>query len=97
MKKKYFITGFMIILGIIVLSRIKTYNNKDLAVYIENELNSSIPANNENLYVNKIDCDNNVDAYWDNDNWGLFISNLSKKTKCNLYFIHDTQKPYWQI
>ena len=97
MKKKYFITGFIIILGILVLSKIKINNNKDLAVYIENELNSSIPASNENLYVNKIDCDNNVNAYWDNDNWGLFISNFSKKTKCNLYFIHDTEKPYWQI
>ena len=97
MKKKYFITGFMIILGILVLLRLSINNNKDLAVYIENELNSSIPANNENLYVNKIDCDNNVNAYWDNDTWGLFISNFSKKTKCNLYFIHDTQKPYWQI
>ncbi len=97
MKKKYFITGFMIILGIIILLRLSINDNKDLAVYIENELNSSIPASNENLYVNKIDCDNNVNAYWDNDKWGLFISNLSKKTKCNLYFIHDTQKPYWQI
>lgn len=97
MKKKYFITGFIIILGILVLSKVSINNNKDLAVYIENELNSSIPASNENLYVNKIDCDNNVNAYWDNDNWGLFISNFSKKTKCNLYFIHDTEKPYWQI
>ncbi len=97
MKKKYFITGFIIILGILVLSKVSINNNKDLAVYIENELNSSIPANNENLYVNKIDCDNNVNAYWDNDNWGLFISNFSKKTKCNLYFIHDNEKPYWQI
>ena len=97
MKKKYLVTGFIIILGILVLSRINLNNNKDLAVYIDNELNSSIPASNENLYVNKIDCDNNVNAYWDNDNWGLFISNFSKKTKCNLYFIHDTEKPYWQI
>ena len=39
MKKKYFITGFIIILGILVLSRINLNNNKDLAVYIENELN----------------------------------------------------------
>ena len=97
MKKKYLITRFIIILGTLVLSRINISNNKDLAVYIENELNSSIPASNENLYVNKIDCDNNVNAYWDNDNWGLFISNFSKKTKCNLYFIHDTEKPYWQM
>ena len=97
MKKKYFITGFIIILGILVLSKVSINSNKDLAVYIENELNSSIPASNENLYVNKIDCDNNVNAYWDNDNWGLFISNFSKKTKCHLYFIHDTEKPYWQI
>ena len=68
MKKKYLITRFIIILGTLVLSRINISNNKDLAVYIENELNSSIPASNENLYVNKIDCDNNVNAYWDNDN-----------------------------
>ena len=97
MKKKYLITRFIIILGTLVLSRINISNNKDLAVYIDNELNSSIPASNENLYVNKIDCDNNVNAYWDNDKWGLFISNFSKKTKCNLYFIHDTEKPYWQM
>ena len=96
MKKKYFIVISVIILSILTLLK-SNLNNNMLAVYIDNELNDSIPSKSENLYIDKIDCDDDVAATWDNDNWGLFISNLSKKTKCNLNFIHDTEKPYWQV
>ena len=97
MKKKYFFTISIIILGILTLLKINVKNNNTLAVYIDNELKDNIPSKADNLYINKIDCDNDATATWDNDNWGLFISNLSKKAKCNLYFIHDNEKPYWQI
>ena len=97
MKKKYFFTISIIILGILTLLKINVKNNNTLAVYIDNELKDVIPSKSENLYIDNIDCDNDVSATWDNDNWGLFISNLSKKAKCNLHFIHDNEKPYWQI
>ena len=97
MKKKYFFTISIIILGILTLLKINVKNNNTLAVYIDNELKNNIPSKADNLYINKIDCDNDATATWDSDNWGLFISNLSKKAKCNLYFIHDNEKPYWQI
>ena len=97
MKKKYFFTISIIILGILALLKINVKHNNTLAVYIDNDLKNNIPNKADNLYINKIDCDNDATATWDNDNWGLFISNLSKKAKCNLYFIHDNEKPYWQI
>ena len=96
MRKKCFIMVLVIILGILTLLK-SNLNNNMLAVYIENELKDVIPSKSENLYIDNIDCDNDVSATWDNDNWGLFISNLSKKAKCNLHFIHDNEKPYWQI
>ena len=97
MKKKYFFTISIIILGILTLLKINVKNNNTLAVYIDNALKDNIPSKSDKLYINKIDCDNDATATWDNDNWGLFISNLSKKAKCNLYFSHDNEKPYWQI
>ena len=97
MKKKYFFTISIIILGMLTLLKINVKNNNTLAVYIDNELKDNIPSKTDNLYINKIDCDNDTTATWDSDNWGLFISNLSKKAKCNLHFIHDNEKPYWQI
>ena len=77
MKKKYFFTISIIILGILTLLKINVKNNNTLAVYIDNELKDNIPSKTDNLYINKIDCDNDTTATWDNDNWGLFISNLS--------------------
>ena len=97
MKKKYFFTISIIILGILTLLKINVKSDNALAVYVDNALKDNIPSKADNLYINKIDCDNDATATWDNDNWGLFISNLSKKAKCNLYFIHDNEKPYWQI
>ncbi len=62
------------------------------ATYINGELVSNIPKKGEVVFSKAV-CDNNAtDYYWDTDNWGLFISNLSKKTKCNLYFVkYDAQ------
>ncbi len=97
MKKKYFFTISIIILGILTLLKINVKSDNTIAVYVDNALKDNIPSKADNLYINKIDCDNDAAATWDNDNWGLFISNLSKKAKCNLYFSHDNEKPYWQI
>lgn len=42
------------------------------------------------LYFKKATCDDDsTKVTWDNDNWGLLLSNLNKKVKCNLYFYSD--------
>lgn len=64
------------------------YESKNdlLAVYLDNTRSDEIPSKRSNYIIDKIVCDNDVKASWDNINWSLSINNLSQKTKCNLYF-----------
>lgn len=68
----------------------------DLAVYIDDNLENSIPRKGEATYLKSV-CDQGVDVTWDNDLWGLKINNLTRKVNCKLYFSSDTEKPQWQI
>lgn len=90
MKKKCFILSLLLFLGIILLFVIYKNNHylksKDtIAVYMNDELTTNIPTKENSSFV-KADCDSEVNYYWDNSNWGLFLKNINKKTKCNLYF-----------
>ena len=90
MKKKCFILSLLLFLGIILLFVIYKNNHylksKDtVAVYMNGELTTNIPTKENSSFV-KADCDSDVNYYWDNANWGLFLKNINKKTKCNLYF-----------
>lgn len=90
MKKKCFILSLLLFLGIILLFVIYKNNHylksKDtIAVYMNDELTTNIPTKENSSFV-KADCDSDVNYYWDNSNWGLFLKNINKKTKCNLYF-----------
>ena len=92
MKKNAFL-GLLLIISImfIVNLKIKNYygeNNNIIGIYVDNELQESIPKKGEVMFSKAI-CDNdNINYYWDVDNWGLFVDNLNKKTKCNLYFVN---------
>lgn len=80
------ISVLMVFIGFNSKSNYLSENNI-LSVYLDNELQSSIPKKGEAIFSKAV-CDNDdVNSYWDIDNWGLFISNLSKKIKCNLYFV----------
>ena len=57
-----------------------------ISAYIDNEYSSTIPGKDDGYVVEKIVCDNDATAEWNNDKWGLFTTNLSKRTKCNVYF-----------
>ncbi len=90
MKKKCFILSLLLFLGIILLFVIYKNNHylksKDtIAVYMNDELTTNIPTKENSSFV-KANCDSDVNYYWDNANWGLFLKNINKKTKCNLYF-----------
>ena len=54
--------------------------------YIDGEYSKTIPGKNDGYIVDKIVCDNDATASWDNDSWGIMVTNLTKRTKCNVYF-----------
>ena len=57
-----------------------------IGAYIDGEYSKTIPGKNDGYIVDKIVCDNDATASWDNDSWGIIVTNLSKRTKCNVYF-----------
>ena len=58
-----------------------------IGAYIDGEYSKTIPGKNDGYVVDKIVCDNDATASWDNDSWGIVLTNLTKKTKCNVYFV----------
>ena len=57
-----------------------------IGAYIDGEYSNTIPGKNDGYVVDKIVCDNGASASWDNDSWGIMVTDLSKRTKCNVYF-----------
>ena len=53
--------------------------------YIDGQYSSTIPGKN-GYAVEKVSCDNGSVGNWDNDKWGILVTNLTKRTKCNVYF-----------
>ena len=62
-----------------------------IGAYIDGEYSKSIPGKNDGYVVKSVSCDNDATASWDNDSWGIVLTNLTKRTKCNIYF--ETKKP----
>ena len=89
MKKISILLVIIFFISIIILSL--NSNNKylvkeeSLATFIDGERTDSFPAKGT-VAFSKAECDNNTKIYWDNDTWGLYVTNLSEKVKCNLYF-----------
>ena len=73
-------------LAILTIYFIKQDNNKYIAVYLNNIESTSIPDKNSNYIIDKIICDNDAIGTWDNVNWGLLVTNLSKRSNCKTYF-----------
>ena len=93
MKKRIFI-GIFLVFSLVIIScnlhkkNLKIDDNNILGIYLNNELQTSIPKKGEAVFSKAV-CDNNeVNYYWDIDNWGLYVNNLSNKMKCNLYFVN---------
>ena len=62
------------------------YGDVLIGAYIDGEYSSTIPGKNDGYVVENVVCDNGAVGEWNNDNWGLLTTNLSKRTKCNVYF-----------
>ena len=67
------------------------YGDIVVGAYIDGEYSKIIPGKNDGYIVDKIVCDTDASASWDNNSWGIVLTNLTKRTKCNIYF--ETKKP----
>ena len=61
-----------------------------IGAYIDGEYSKSIPGKNDGYVVKSVSCDNNATGSWDKDSWGIVLTNMTKRTKCNIYF--ETKK-----
>ncbi len=62
------------------------YGDVVIGAYIDGEYSTTIPGKNDGYIVDKIVCDNDATGSWNNDSWGIVLTNLTKRTKCNVYF-----------
>ena len=62
------------------------YGDVVIGAYIDGEYSSTIPGKNDGYAVEKVVCDNDAVGTWNVEKWGLLVNNLSKRTKCNVYF-----------
>lgn len=63
------------------------YGDVVIGAYIDGQYSSTIPGKNDGYAVEKVACDNGAVGEWNNDDWGLLTTNISKRSKCNIYFI----------
>ena len=62
------------------------YGDVVINAYIDGEYSSTIPGKSDGYVVDKVSCDNGAVGEWNNNDWGLLTTNLTKRTKCNVYF-----------
>ncbi len=101
MKKRIIcLSGLVLVSGLCIscFSKDKEYNNtsdnKALAVYIKNDEGNyvkgdSIPGRDDGftLNTNMSLCNGSTIIGWDNEEWGLELSNIDREnTECFLYF-----------
>ena len=55
--------------------------------YIDGEYSKEFPKEEPGINVEKVLCDNDAVGKWDEDNWQLKVTNLTKRTKCSVYFV----------
>ena len=59
--------------------------------YVNGQLVDDAPARGNGYKVDKIVCDNGAVGEWSGKDWGPIISNVTKRSKCNIYFL-DVEK-----
>lgn len=62
------------------------YGDVVISAYINGKYSSTIPGQSDGYTVKNVSCDNGATGIWDTTKWGLTITNLTKRTKCSIYF-----------
>ena len=63
------------------------YGDIVITPYLDGEYSKEFPKEEVGINVEKVTCDNDAVGEWDEDNWRLKVTNLTKRTKCNVYFV----------
>ena len=73
----------------VIRTTIGNFSSGDVVIgaYLDGEYSSSIPTKSDGYTIDKVVCDNNAIGKFDTFNWQLKVSNITKKSKCNIYFI----------
>ena len=89
-KRKIIITT--LVSTFVVTGLIITYYNSIpkeeplIGAYIDGIYSETLPSKGSGYKVEKIVCDNNKNASWDYDIWGIKLSNWGTRSRCNIYF-----------
>ena len=91
-KKRKHIIITSLVSTFVVTGLIITYYNSIqkeellIGAYIDGTYSGTLPSKDSGYVVKKIVCDNNKNASWDNDKWGIKLSNWGTRSRCNIYF-----------
>ena len=90
-KRKYIIitslVSTFIVTGLIIIYYNSIPKEEPLiGAYINGTYSETLPSKGSGYAVEKIVCDNNKNASWDYNKWGIKFSNLGTRSKCNIYF-----------
>ncbi len=56
--------------------------------YVNGQYTVEAPARGTGYKVDKIVCDNDAVGEWSGKDWGPIISNVTRRSKCNIYFVN---------
>ena len=90
-KRKYIIITSLVSTFVVTGLAITYYNSipKEeplIGAYINGTYSETLPSKGSGYAVEKIVCDNNKNASWDYNKWGIKLSNWGTKSRCNIYF-----------
>ena len=90
-KRKYIIISGLVSAFAIIGLCITYYNSipKEeplIGAYIDGSYSETLPTKGSGYTVEKIVCDNNKNASWDYNKWGIKLSNWGTRSRCNIYF-----------
>ncbi len=58
-----------------------------LTPYIDGTYSKAFPKDEVGYNAEKVTCDNGATGTWDSFNWKLKVTGMTKRTKCNVYFV----------
>ena len=90
-KRKYIIISSFVSTFVVAGFIITHYNSipKEeplIGAYIDGTHSETLPTKGSGYKVEKIACDNNKNASWDYNKWGIKLSNWGTRSRCNIYF-----------
>ena len=91
-KKRKYIMITSLVSAFVVAGLIITYYNSIskeeplIGAYINGTYSETLPTKGSGYTVEKIVCDNNKNASWDYNKWGIKLSNWGTRSRCNIYF-----------